>query len=109
MENAAPPIPGTAHQESKTNMSETLSRFFSKFSNSSVKKATTLLVLTDGVWKGSVEEKGVEKRIIEFFKRLSSLDYRPFTISFIRFGDDENAMHRLRKLDDDLAPEFGIQ
>jgi hypothetical protein len=66
----------------------------------------TLVVLTDGTWKGTLGEYQVDDKIVAFVKQTDAifgkLEERPCTIEFIQFGDDPQGRERLRRLDDDL-------
>jgi hypothetical protein len=66
-------------------------------------KMMTLFILTDGIWQGTVDKSKVECQIAEFLKNLQQ-KWRPqqrhFTIQFIRFGDDADAIRKLDELDD---------
>jgi hypothetical protein len=66
----------------------------------------TLIILTDGIWSGTGDKDEVRRNIIRFVKDLTKLvgehRNRPVSIEFIQFGDDLDATHRLRSLDDDL-------
>ncbi|KAF2490635.1 hypothetical protein BU16DRAFT_622209 [Lophium mytilinum] len=102
MDRARPSSDGNA----KTDMRETLEDIFEDFlGNRKLAKdrKMTLIVLTDGIWKGPVPLESVEAKIEEFVKQLNTLKDRAFSIQFIRFGDDAEAIERLRRLDDDLS------
>jgi hypothetical protein len=69
-------------------------------------KNLTLIVLTDGKWEGTSNKYEVEEKIVKFLKELikikGELQERPVSIQFVRFGDDPDAVSRLRRLDNDL-------
>ncbi|KAL9623131.1 MAG: hypothetical protein Q9160_002645 [Pyrenula sp. 1 TL-2023] len=96
----------------KTNMSESLGRIFDEYFRSPKQKQRTLIVLTDGIWEGSVKDKSVEKKIVDCMSKLRqrnvSMVDRQYTIQFIRFGDDPEAIRRLNELDDNLESEYHI-
>ena len=69
----------------------------------------TIVVLTDGIWKGMKEELSVDHRIIEFSNELESLggnetehDERRVSIQFVQFGSNPAVSRRLKRLDDQL-------
>jgi hypothetical protein len=66
----------------------------------------TLIVLTDGLWEGTLNENAIEKTIFEFTnqqgKLVGPLRKRVVTIQFIQFGHDPQATRRLQHLDDEL-------
>ncbi|KAF2477652.1 uncharacterized protein BDR25DRAFT_299514 [Lindgomyces ingoldianus] len=73
-------------------------------------KATTLLVLTDGIWKGTNPPDAINKTIVKFAKQLEENDRfgpRHFTIGFIRFG--VAGKERLKILDDRLCKENHLE
>lgn len=95
-------------------MTAVLGRVFDDYLKTGQKKCITLLILTDGLWLGSVREDVVEKKIAEFVKALNAHktrahEPRRFSIEFIRFGDDPNAVERLKRLDDSMEDMFGIE
>jgi hypothetical protein len=112
MENACPIVPDMPGLKEKTDMGETLGQVFDEYLKSHRNKRMTLLVLTDGIWEGSVKDKGVEKKIADFLGELrkhhKTMEDRRFSIEFIRFGDDANAISRLERLDNGLEQEFKI-
>ncbi|KAF2811553.1 uncharacterized protein BDZ99DRAFT_518812 [Mytilinidion resinicola] len=98
--------------DEKTDMRETLEDIFEDYLTSrkaAKDRKMTLIVLTDGIWKGSVPPESVGAKIEEFVKQLHTLKDRAFSIQFIRFGDDEEAIERLRRLDDDLPKKPGMR
>ena len=98
--------------QTKTNMAESLGRVFNEYLQSRKGKNLTLLVLTDGIWEGSVKEKSVEMKIVECITALrhrhQSMEDRPYTIQFIRFGNDAEAISRLDDLDNNIGENYGI-
>lgn len=109
--------------DSHTDMSQALDRVLGHLSRrlkSSSKNAKqnnttknfTLIVLTDGVWRGMKEPHAVEDTIIrrmnEITRQLgnatgnSKKNSRAVTIQFIQFGRDEAATNRLHLLDQGL-------
>jgi hypothetical protein len=69
--------------------------------------STTLIVLTDGVWKRTMEHLvdytiiGLAEEVTEYFGR------RPFGIQFIRFG--EECVGKLSKLDNEVCKKRGFR
>lgn len=86
------------------------------------KKPKTMIVLTDGMWKGLRYERAVDDLIIGTLNLLRAIHpdtaangnvsiieaMRPLTIQFIRFGQDPHALERLRRLDDCLV-DCGVE
>ncbi|KAK2056910.1 hypothetical protein LY76DRAFT_517425 [Colletotrichum caudatum] len=81
----------------------------------------TIIVLTDGIWKGMKMEHTIDVYLRSAFNELKDLhgdlsyippgkyqaqveisEIRPVTIQFVQFGDDQDAIERLRRLDDDM-------
>ncbi|KAL8690381.1 MAG: hypothetical protein Q9218_004160 [Villophora microphyllina] len=102
---------GSPKQGVGTNMVESLSKIFDQYlsrlrTSRGHVRDVTLIVLTDGLWSGTTRKEGVEEKIVEFLAELNRLDHgmkhRPFSIEFVRFGDDADAARRLKKLDNFL-------
>jgi hypothetical protein len=112
MEQKKPPAPRTADEEAKTDMAETFGIVFEDFLRSYKSKRMTLLVLTDGLWRGSRPERPVEEKIANFVRKAQSksdnMEERRFSISFIRFGDYPDAIGRLTSLDDDFSSTYKV-
>ncbi|KAJ4379241.1 hypothetical protein N0V86_005286 [Didymella sp. IMI 355093] len=75
-------------------------------------KALTVIVLTDGLWKGMDDRDEIITEIVQFYKKLevamdNGVRHRQVSIQFIQLGDDDEARERLRRLDDD-TPYRGI-
>jgi hypothetical protein len=73
-------------------------------------KPTTLIVLTDGEWRGTQPSLTLNNTIVEFGKEvLSQKRYNPrhFSIGFVRFGDTQKL--KLEELDDKLCDANGLQ
>ena len=71
-----------------------------------------MIILTDGLWQGMLNEHAVDQKIIEFTQQLAkingdSLRERTVSIEFVQFGNDAHATERLQCLDHDLS-SFGI-
>ncbi|KAF7505103.1 hypothetical protein GJ744_001243 [Endocarpon pusillum] len=66
----------------------------------------TVIVFTDGRWEGMDRKDQVDETIIDFSKALAkevgNLQKRYVSIEFVQFGNDPDASHRLRHLDNDL-------
>jgi ribosomal protein S17E len=95
------------HERYKTNMGETLRKIFDNYLN--INKKMTLIILTDGLWKGAASSDDVENLIAGFItnlnERLKKWESRWFSIQFVSFGEDEEALKRLDKLDNDMPIE----
>ncbi|RYN24089.1 hypothetical protein AA0112_g9043 [Alternaria arborescens] len=92
------------HKESQTDMLETFRRIAEGWRIKG-KPATTLLVLTDGLWKDTNKNE-FDKAIIKVAQDATQVTSRrtgnrSFSIQFIRFGDE--GYERLRELDDVLC------
>ena len=106
--------PMTGPHARQTNMSTTLGHILDQYLHaySQKRKGTrkmTIIVLTDGLWLGMTDNYAVDRKIIEFNRKLSAAggdnlehDERRVSIQFVRFGDDSGAIRRLRRLDDQL-------
>jgi hypothetical protein len=93
--------PQTGHEYS-TDMSHTLSKLYTRFYVAQ-NKPMTLIVITDGIWEGTRPENKVETSLVEFVKNLPySPVERLLTIQFVRLGNNEAAIQRLIRLDDEL-------
>ena len=72
-------------------------------------KKMTILVLTDAMWNNTAEEVGLA--ITLFVKSMKGIfqgymkGQFPFSIEFIQFGRDPEAISRLEHLDDELEKE----
>jgi len=96
-------------QSSKpTDMSKVLDGLFREHQRGRYKKATTLLVLTDGAWKGTIPVDNADKKIVEFARDLERVKVpdRHYTIGFIRFGVEFR--DKLKALDDELSKKHKI-
>lgn len=66
----------------------------------------TVIIFTDGKWEGMNRKAQVDDTIIDFSraleKEVGSLQKRFVSIQFVQFGNDPDASHRLRHLDNDL-------
>ncbi|KAI1739728.1 hypothetical protein F4680DRAFT_466241 [Xylaria scruposa] len=92
-----------------TDMAKVLGEVFQSYERKQSRQRTTLIILTDGVWEGSVQTDEVEEKIAHFFrdsKRTRGFEDREFTIQFVSF--DDQAMRRLKALDDDMTNRYGI-
>lgn len=92
----------------ETNMANTLNHIFDRYLVDA-RRRMTLVILTDGIWNGTLESKGVERAIADFLKKpalAQRLEKRWFTIQFIAFGSD--IPNILKHLDDDIAKEYLI-
>ncbi|KAF1997329.1 hypothetical protein P154DRAFT_565493 [Amniculicola lignicola CBS 123094] len=100
---------GDGHLDTATDMSQTLEAIFGEYRASS-KKETTLIIFTDGDWDGTRLEK-LYGHITKFMQHIKSEDFpsRHFTLTFIRFGDDPEAIQTLQYLDDTFHEEKEIE
>ncbi|KDN66944.1 hypothetical protein CSUB01_09145 [Colletotrichum sublineola] len=102
-----------------------LTRIINGYTRAKTSKSTprkkTIIILTDGIWKGMRMEHTIDVYLRSIFNELKDLHgdlsyippgksqeqadiskIRPITIQFVQFGDDQNAIERLRRLDDDM-------
>ncbi|CAH0046485.1 unnamed protein product [Clonostachys solani] len=100
------------HDNIRTDMCAALSKIFDEYLEGDGKKRQTLIILTNGKWEGSGKKRDVEDLIIRFINRLEQnadrMEDRWFSIQFVSFGDDENALGRLTFLDDKLEARKDI-
>jgi hypothetical protein len=112
MDRAAPSPMRDSSGEKRTNMAETLGRVFTNYTNQTKSKRMTLLVLTDGRWRGTTKGNMVEDKIATFVKnpfvQKYGMEDRRFSISFIQFGDDQDAFERLKWLDDQWSEAYNL-
>ncbi|KAF2265371.1 hypothetical protein CC78DRAFT_200220 [Lojkania enalia] len=92
-----------------TDMCSILETLFNEQRSARFSKPTTLIVLTDALWEGTVPASLVEEKIVKFARQLEKKDCmeRHYTIGFVRFGDDGH--EKLQALDDSLKPRFHIR
>lgn len=94
-----------------TPMAEALKSRLSEYRNDMSKKLT-IIVLTTGEWEnGNTDD--VERGIAENFRKMSAMlaDFyteRWCTIEFVSFGDNEQALQRLKDLDDTFSERYSI-
>lgn len=96
------------HFNLNTDMAKTLTRIFDKYL-SGTRRAKTLIVLTNGVWGGTINPTDVEIAIADFLRKpalAQKLERRWFTIQFIACGDQVPDI--LRHLDDNLEDKYSI-
>lgn len=86
-------------------------------------KPKTIIVLTDGIWRGDLTDDGIREIIETNMRSLAGINRadvlsdltptssalselsktRPFTIQFISFGHDEKGIDRMAALDDNSS------
>ncbi|KAL1793591.1 hypothetical protein ACET3X_008573 [Alternaria dauci] len=77
--------------------------------NRSGQPATTLFVLTDGVWSNT-DLDALNKTILDIAEKdQSHAGNRHFSIQFVRFGDEEAQRTRLQTLDDGLCVAHNLR
>jgi hypothetical protein len=91
-----------------TNMDQILRTIFNEWRTSS-KRATTVIILTDGLWKGTIPWDAIDKTIVNFAKDElhKKRNSRHFSIGFIRFGNA--GIKRLERLDNELCFQNGLE
>lgn len=115
MQAARPDKNGNVQSNIKNALQSIFNNYLEKVSKSSYKSsinALTIIVLTDGLWRGMNDQNEVIEKIEHFYQQLEKkmqgmMQERQVSIQFIQFGDDEQARERLRRLDDDM-PFRGI-
>ncbi|KAF4912759.1 Serine/threonine-protein kinase mph1 [Colletotrichum viniferum] len=108
-----------------TTIQPELERIINQYSRAKASKTEprkkTIIVLTDGIWKGMHNEFTLDTYLMSTLSSLRDLhgdlayyergqstgpcdiaEIRPVTIQFVQFGDNPRAANRLRRLDDDL-------
>jgi hypothetical protein len=97
----------TDNNESQTDMFATLDEIVQNWKDSG-KPATTLLILTDGKWRRTMQNL-VDDIILRLAEEATSkhVGKRTFGIQFIRFGED--CAEKLRKLDNELCKTRGFR
>ena len=94
-----------------------LTRIMADYGAAYQRRPKTILILTDGIWEGT-NDSDVDTLISAFISLYATRPVnghdrhsytsdvpaktRDLTFEFIRFGDDQVAIERLRRLDDDL-------
>lgn len=100
---AKPKIPVDEEHHARTDMKAVLHEIFKEWRENE-RKATTLIILTDGVWESTIPSDAADKEIVAFAKEVQEIKAfapRHFSIGFVRFGEDKKA--RLQRLDDELC------
>lgn len=96
-----------------TAMQRTLQLIFDEyFKKSSTLKNNkiTIIVLTDGLWAGTLNKEEVNNTIVTFARKLEqhlgrAPTERPVSLEFVQFGKDPEATFRLKRLDNELKNE----
>ena len=75
-----------------------------------IERGSTVIVLTDGKWEGMLQKEAISRTIADFSNSLRqvqglSLVRRPVSIEFISFGQDEQAISFLERLDHELKAQ----
>lgn len=94
--------PNTGNNDSHTNMGQVVSTIYNTW-KSKGRKATTLLILTDGNWS-EADENTLNTNILKFaHEDKQRAGNRHFSIQLIRFGEQHKK--RLQWLDDQLCQQ----
>jgi hypothetical protein len=104
------PTPGV-HTDMTRTLGPILSTYLrtlkSGLKRGSVGRGLTLIVLTDGLWQGMLDGSALAKMIADFATQLvevvGTFRDRTASIEFVSFGNDDHAIERLRRLDDNLS------
>ncbi|KAF5010237.1 hypothetical protein FDECE_3596 [Fusarium decemcellulare] len=86
------------------NMELSLDNIFNDDKAVDLKRPTSVLILTDGIWEGGDElGGGLEANISRVVKQMEKkgIPRTGFTIQFVSFGNDPAGISRLKYLDDD--------
>ncbi|KAK1579742.1 uncharacterized protein LY79DRAFT_334052 [Colletotrichum navitas] len=125
MELANPAVAKSPAEVVETTIVPELTRIINSYTRAKTSKSPprkkTIIILTDGIWKGMRMEHTIDVYLKSTFNELKDLHgdlsyippgksheqvdiskIRPVTIQFVRFGYDQNAIERLRRLDDDM-------
>jgi hypothetical protein len=110
MQSVRPRKGNHVHTNLKTALTPIFNNYLSmvrQTNNKSKVSALTVIVLTDGLWKGMADQNEITDKIVLFYKQLTQkmdgmMQDRQVSIQFIQLGDDEEARERLRRLDIDM-------
>ncbi|KAK6223619.1 hypothetical protein QIS74_03563 [Colletotrichum tabaci] len=125
MKYAQPEEPKSPAQAVNTTVVPELARIINRYTRAKASKRPprkkTIIILTDGIWKGMKMERTIDIYLRSVMYELKDLHgdlptrqpgqlqeqvdistIRPVTIQFVQFGEDANAVERLRRLDDDM-------
>lgn len=117
MNKAQPRKDGGVHTNIKKSLERIFHRYLEKVQYTRTKSrvsSLTIIILTDGLWAGMMNDKDAIIPLIQnFYRQLKDdmegkLRERQVSIQFVQFGSDQEARERLRRLDDDL-PYLGIE
>lgn len=109
MQGVRPQLDSGVHTNIKVSMEKILRDYIGQVKrtrNKELVRALTVIVLTDGLWKGMDDRDEIITEIVQFYKKLEAamnndVRHRQVSIQFIQMGDDDEARERLRRLDDD--------
>ena len=110
---ATSPLSEQAHTDLSRSLRDVSLPYISKLKNNQISKVkdVVLIILTDGIWKGTENTEGVAEHIAKFSKDIEKYDYdsksRPFSVQLIQFRNDPAATQRKEYMDDFLH-EQGI-
>jgi hypothetical protein len=121
MIKAKPKLPEKTRLPVHTDMAHTLTHIFNprldELTKAGKQKKFTLIVMTDGLWDSMQNKDMVRKKIKEIMIAWKELwqpsvpglgnadqenNSRPVSITFVQFGQNEDAFVRLRQLDNEL-------
>ncbi|KAF4468947.1 serine threonine kinase [Fusarium albosuccineum] len=87
------------------NMELAITKIFNEDKVVDLKRPTSVLILTDGIWEGGgrLAGGGVEANITSVVRQMEKKEIprTGFTIQFVSFGNDPAGISRLKYLDDD--------
>ncbi|KAF2864734.1 hypothetical protein BDV95DRAFT_290159 [Massariosphaeria phaeospora] len=109
LQQARPLPPDRDIPRDSTDMNGILQGIFSRYWTSNQCKATTVIVLTDGVFEGTDPPHSLNETIVNFAREVEADSRRflarHFTIGFVRFGDGAADKAYLELLDDQLCKQ----
>lgn len=91
-----------------------LAQILSLVGQTTYKRKLTLIILTDGIWKGISNRRTVADRIVTSFQEWQDedilkemLEIRGLSIQFVQFGDDKAAEMEFEYMDNHLVKSNG--
>lgn len=106
---------GSMQHETADDIRDVLQHILSLVGKKDYDRKLTLIILTDGVWKGVGDKKSVAKQIANWLERWEDrkalkklLLVRGLSLQFVQFGNDPDATEQFEYMDDHLAKEHGV-
>lgn len=106
-----------AESESKEradDIREALSQVLNLIGDSGYDRKLTLIILTDGIWRGVSQKRTVANLIVSCIERWGDrdpnlLENRGLSLQFVQFGDDKDATDEFKYMDDEIATWDGAK